>query len=198
MNISPAAAAISTTATSSTRPMLPRTVAVPVDRAAPSVAHVLGCHAWLWVRACRQTSVLLTQCPSSGHVRKGNGDATALQEPLSRHARVEPHDVADHLGHRLVVLGRDFLVDLDGGVQRARERRVFDDRNAVCSRATSRIFEGDQVDALGDADRGIHAAFVLQRDGEVGRVGDDDGRLRHRRHHALLRCATGATAGSSP
>src|SRR6476646_5110417 len=41
------------------------------------------------------------------------------------------HDVADDFGDRLVVLGRDFLVDLDGGVERARERRVFHDRDGV-------------------------------------------------------------------
>jgi hypothetical protein len=32
------------------------------------------------------------------------------------------------------VLGRDFLVDLDGGVQRPGERRVLDDRDVVGAR----------------------------------------------------------------
>src|SRR4051794_8733968 len=41
------------------------------------------------------------------------------------------HDVADDFGDRLVVLGRDFLVDLDGGVQGAGERRIFHDRDRM-------------------------------------------------------------------
>ena len=82
------------------------------------------------------------------------------------------------------MLGRDFLVDLDGGVQRAGERRILDDRDAVLAGDLA-DFQRDRIDALGDADRRVHAALVLQGDGEVGRVGDDDGGLRHRRHHAL-------------
>lgn len=32
---------------------------------------------------------------------------------------------------------------------------------------------GDQVDALGDADRRIHAALVFEGDGEMRRIGDN-------------------------
>src|SRR5262249_34971641 len=39
------------------------------------------------------------------------------------------HDEADDLGHRLVVGGRDHVVDLDGGVERAGQRRVLDHRH---------------------------------------------------------------------
>ena len=83
------------------------------------------------------------------------------------------HDVPDDFGHRLVVLGRDFLVDLDGGMQRAGKRRIFDDRDGMlgCQLAD---FQRHQIGALGEADRGVHAAVVLQGDGVMGRVGDDD------------------------
>ena len=50
----------------------------------------------------------------------------------------KPHDVADDLRHGLVMFRRDGLVDLDGGVERAGQRRVFDDRDS-CSSATSRM-----------------------------------------------------------
>src|SRR5450759_5589386 len=55
--------------------------------------------------------------------------------PLSGNRPAQPHDIADHFGHRLVVLDRDRLVDLDGGMQRAGERRVLDHGN--------RMFGGD-------------------------------------------------------
>src|SRR6202012_3024689 len=41
------------------------------------------------------------------------------------------HDEADHLGHRLVVLARDGLIDLDRSVQSARQRGVLDHRHIV-------------------------------------------------------------------
>src|SRR5215469_3255528 len=56
-----------------------------------------------------------------------------------RHGAVEPHHIADDLGDRLVVLGLDLLVDLDGGVERAGQRRILDDRNVVLA--------GDLADA---------------------------------------------------
>src|SRR5438552_17439803 len=53
---------------------------------------------------------------------------------LTHQRAVEAHDIADDLGHGLVVLGRDLLLDLDSTMQRARERRVFDDRDMVLFR----------------------------------------------------------------
>jgi hypothetical protein len=44
--------------------------------------------------------------------------------------------------------------------------------------------QGRRVDALGDVDRRLHAALVLQGDRIVRRVDDHHRRLRHRRHHA--------------
>ena len=51
--------------------------------------------------------------------------------PPPGEAALELHDVADHLGDRLVVLDRNFVVDLDSGVQRPRQRRVLDHRHIV-------------------------------------------------------------------
>ncbi len=93
--------------------------------------------------------------------------------PTRPAARCNFHDVADDFGDRLVMLGRDFLVDLDGGVQRAGERRIFHDRDGMLAGHLA-DFHGHGVDALGKADRSLHASVVLQGDGVVGRVGDDD------------------------
>ena len=95
----------------------------------------------------------------------------------------QPHDIADHFGHRLVVLDRDRLVDLDGGMQRAGERRVLDDRD--------RMLAGDLAGSSRPARRrpwrrrrGLHAALILQGDRVMGRVGDDHRRLGHAGDHA--------------
>ena len=70
------------------------------------------------------------------------------------------HDIADHLGHRLVVLGRDFLIDLDGGVQRAGERRVLHHRDRMlgCDLAD---FQGKRVGAMGDGSVRMAAAAAV-------------------------------------
>src|SRR5919199_308655 len=77
-------------------------------------------------------------------------------------ARLEAHDVTDDLGHGLVVLGRDLLVEIDAGVQGARQRRVLDDRDAVPFGHLADA-RGHRVDALGDADGGVHAGLVSER-----------------------------------
>ena len=83
------------------------------------------------------------------------------------------------------MLDRNLVVDLDGGIQRAGQRHVFDDRNVVLA-GDFPDPERDVVHALGHADRRRHAALVGQRDRIVRRVGDDDRGLRHRSHQALL------------
>src|SRR5262245_33627884 len=70
--------------------------------------------------------------------------------PPPRDRTVEPHHVADDLRHGLIVLGRDFLVELDGSMQGARQRRVLDDRNVVGGRHFADLAR-DQVGALGQA-----------------------------------------------
>src|SRR4051812_579714 len=70
----------------------------------------------------------------------------------SRQAAFEAHDVTDHLGDRLIVLVRDFLVDLDGGVEATRQRHVLDDRDVVLAGDLADL-QRNRIDALGDADR---------------------------------------------
>ena len=69
------------------------------------------------------------------------------------------------------------VADFGALVERARERDVLDDRHAVLARDLADA-RGHEVLALGDDDAAptISVAAVLERDGEVGRVGDDDGR----------------------
>src|SRR5262245_54424390 len=88
-----------------------------------------------------------------------NDRSAALPASSPREAPAQPHDVADHLGHRLVVVGRDLSVDLDGGMQRARQRRILDHRHAVLPGDLADA-QRDVVDALGDAYRRVHAALA--------------------------------------
>ena len=75
----------------------------------------------------------------------------------------------------------------------ARGRAAGSRRSECCARRRPRgSCSAMIVEALGEADRRVHAAIVLQRDRVVGRVGDDDRGLRHRRHHALARRGSGA------
>src|SRR5690606_2063375 len=57
---------------------------------------------------------------------------------------VEPHDVADDLGHRLEMFVRNFFVEVAGLVQRAGERRVLDNRDLVLRRNLT-DFGGDII-----------------------------------------------------
>src|SRR6185437_2824097 len=43
----------------------------------------------------------------------------------------QPHDIADDLRHGLEMFGWHGFVEIDGGVKRTRERRVFDDGHIV-------------------------------------------------------------------
>ena len=95
----------------------------------------------------------------------------------------------------MVVLGRDFLVDVDGGVERAGQRHVLDDGDVVLARDLPDL-EGEIVDALGDADRRLHAALVGQRHRIVGRVGDDHAGLGNGGHHGWF--AVTPTIASAP
>src|ERR1700685_372577 len=84
---------------------------------------------------------------------------SASPPPSPRHQPPQPHQIADDFGNSAVVLLRNFLVDLHRAVQRAGQWRVFDHRDAV-GLGNFADFAGDQIDALGDADRRIHAALV--------------------------------------
>src|SRR4051794_18904225 len=73
-------------------------------------------------------------------------------------------DVGQDLRHGGEQLLGDLLADLDGRVQRARERRVGDDRDVVLGGDLADP-QGDQVLALGDDGRRGRVAVVLERHG---------------------------------
>src|SRR5262249_22647936 len=122
MNISPAAAPISSIATSSTMPMLPR-------RSAPTRS--LACSIAILARASMPNHAALRAPVGAVSQEVMAGDIGLIPGFGAACGTVESQHVGDDLGHRLVVLGRDLLVDLDGGVQRAGERWVLDDRYVV-------------------------------------------------------------------
>src|ERR1700676_132254 len=98
----------------------------------------------------RPDAVAMGMVEKGGHKGRPYGPRSrALPPPRER--TIEPHHVADDLSHGLVVLGLDFLVDLDRGMDGARERRILDDRNAVLARHLADL-PRDEVDTLGDTD----------------------------------------------
>ena len=52
-------------------------------------------------------------------------------DTASGKAAFQAHDVADDFGDRMIVLDRNLVVDLDGGIQRAGQRQVLDDWNVM-------------------------------------------------------------------
>src|SRR5579863_4024192 len=133
------AAPTSVAATSSTRTTLPLR-AVPALRsialragAAPTEPSVMPC-------VVIPALTGLSAPAKRGRMNGGASCAAPAQEDLRRasqgpaHGMTQPHDVTDDLGDRAVMLGRDFLVDLDGAVQGAGERRVLDHGNVVAAR----------------------------------------------------------------
>src|SRR6266581_1534908 len=68
-------------------------------------------------------------------------------------------DVADNFGDRMIMFHRDLLVDLDGGMQRPRQRHVLDDGDIVRAGDFPDL-ERDRIDPLGHADRRRHASLV--------------------------------------
>src|ERR1700761_5702542 len=95
-------------------------------------------------------------------------------------------DVGEQLGDRAEEVGRDFVVDLHRGEERAGQRRVLDHRHVVLFGDPADL-QRDQVLALGDDDRRRPFAVVFEGDGEVGRVGDADVGAQHRVHHPAFR-----------
>src|SRR5262245_35254053 len=167
-------------ATASTMPMLP--ARSPVWSTATGLRSLLtSCAAMPSGSAPRES---LAECGVRCESRKGSSARDCKDFSLPPRGALEPHHVADHLGHRLVMLGRHLFVDLDSRRQRARKRRVLDDRDVLLGPDLADL-ERDVVEALGDANWCVHPAIILQSDRIVRRVRDDHGRLRHRGHHAL-------------
>src|SRR5687768_11778447 len=115
----------SSNATPSTIPMLPprsllRSTAAGLRSGLTSCAAMMPLASYSSpVARCESPA----QCVVTREPRKGLGMPVPSDFSMP-HRAAEPHHVADHLGHRPVVLGRDFLIHLDGRVQRARQRRV--------------------------------------------------------------------------
>src|SRR5205807_1457628 len=104
----------SSNATPSTIPMLPprsplRSIAAGLRSSLTSCAAMMPPAPYSAPFASRESPV---QCVFAHAARKGS--TTRVPSDLSMpHRAAEPHHIADHLGHRPVMLGRDFLVDLD-------------------------------------------------------------------------------------
>src|SRR5579875_1483453 len=71
----------------------------------------------------------LSQVPEAVAGSKGRSKSNPAL--IARHRPAQPHHVADHLGHGLVVFRRDRLVDFHRRVQRPGERRILDERDGM-------------------------------------------------------------------
>src|SRR6266705_2624308 len=67
---------------------------------------------------------------------------------------LETHDVADNFGDRMIMFHRDLLVDLDGGMQRPRQRHVLDDGDIVLAGDFPDLAR-DRIDALRSEERRV-------------------------------------------
>src|SRR5688572_3868682 len=108
-------------------------------------------------------------------------------------------DVGQDLRHGHVERGGDLTAKFDALVERARQRRGFDDGNIVF-RGDLADLRGQQLGALGDDNgRAIPGFVVAQRHGEVRRVGDHDVGRGYVLQHAATRqralCLANAAAG---
>src|SRR5204863_10160638 len=154
----------SSSATASTIPMLParsplRSIAANRRSWLTSCAAMMPSASYSAPIARRESPA---QCVVAHAARKGPGSWIPPDFSMP-HRPAQPHHVTDHLGHRAVVLGWQFLIDLDGRVQRAGERRVLDHRDAVLGRDLADL-QREGVDALGETHRRVHAAIILQGD----------------------------------
>src|ERR1700729_1523600 len=97
-------------------------------------------------RASRWVPVL-----RSGTSRRIAPGTRSASHPSPRQPALQAHHIADDFGNRMIVLDRDFVVDLHCGMQGAGQGDVLDDGNIVRFRDFPDL-ERDGVDALGDAD----------------------------------------------
>src|SRR5579871_5202785 len=115
------AAPIRTSATRSTMPMLPdecpRSIGA-LGASSAAIASTSSARPPFWAASAAPI------CPIIPAFRK----RTPANDRLTPERAPQAEYVADHFGHRLIMLRRDFLVDLDAVVERAGERRVFHHR----------------------------------------------------------------------
>src|SRR3954453_17674779 len=162
----------SSSATASTIPMLPprsplRSIAANLRSWLTSCAAMMLLASYSAPIAPRESPA---QCVVACAARKGSKSRVPADFSMPPRA-AQPHHIADHLGHRAVVLGWHLLVHLDGRMQCTRERRVLDYRDVMLGRNLANL-QCDAVDTFGEAERRVHAAIILQRDRVVRRVGD--------------------------
>src|SRR2546423_15017649 len=121
----------SSNATPSTIPMLPprsplRSIAAGLRSSLTSCAAMMLFAPYCAPFAPRESRA---QCVAAHAPRKGK---VPIPSDFSMpDLAPELHHIADHLGHRPVMLRRDFLIYFDGRVQRARQRRILDHRDIV-------------------------------------------------------------------
>src|SRR5262245_11481875 len=122
MTRSATAAPTRTIATSRTMPMLPPRWLRSTDIREASLK---SCVAMPPLAQVPSDSLLPppSECPS-GRFGASSSNAYPVGSTSARESATQPHHVADHFGHRLVVLGRNLAVDLHGGMQGARQRRI--------------------------------------------------------------------------
>ena len=99
-------------------------------------------------------------------------------------AQLEGGDKGEHAGDGAVVLERDLLAEVAGGMQRAGERNVAHEGNPGGLGLFTDARRNDAF-TLGDHTRRRFAGLIEQRDGELGRVDEHHGGVRDGRHHSI-------------
>ncbi len=83
------------------------------------------------------------------------------------------------------MFGRDFVVDIDAGVECSCEGSIFVEGNLEFLGAFADT-EGEFVDSFCDHDGSVHGVLLVgEGDGIVCGIGDDDVSFWHGLHHAL-------------
>src|SRR5262245_52990045 len=146
ISIRPTVAPTSTVAIASTRLMLPPCWLAPVrSSAVRAISPVTSCCAMIGF-ATRYSRILSASDAESAQGVRARRVLSAIRAkrvchsltgscPAAGNRAIEPHHVSNHFRDRLVVLGRDLLVDLPGGMECTGERRVFHKRRTVKPRS---------------------------------------------------------------
>src|SRR5690606_6528082 len=119
-----------------------------------------------WIRliapafsAARAISTALLMFPAP--LRRAHVDRSWSVARAPALAPPQLEDETDHLCHGAVMLLRNGGVELHGSVERPGQRWVLHDRNCLFRRDLADLERG-LVNALGKADRGLHAILVLE------------------------------------
>ena len=100
---------------------------------------------------------------------------------------LQAHGPGEHLGDHLIEGKGDFLLELDVGMQGTRQWRSIQDRHGMRLPELANA-QRHLITSLGHHAWRAHVRLAIdQRHREMGRIGDDDVRSRHLRHHACPR-----------